>query len=173
MNRIIVIGCPGSGKSTLTFKLQNILKYPVMHLDKVYHIDNDTRISTEELIEKVNEFASSNHDWIIDGNYITTMEQRMILADTIILLDIDSNICVQNAISRSKKERQEDMAVGFDISKISQDFLNYIAKFKETTFPKIMELYEKYKNTKKFIILKSYKDIDNYILLLKANKNIF
>ena len=138
MNRIIVIGCPGSGKSTLTFKLQNILKYPVMHLDKVYHIDNDTRISTEELIEKVNEFASSNHDWIIDGNYITTMEQRMILADTIILLDIDSNICVQNAISRSKKERQEDMAVGFDISKISQDFLNYIAKFKETTFPKIM-----------------------------------
>lgn len=167
MNRIIVIGCPGSGKSTLTFKLQNILKYPVMHLDKVYHIDNDTRISTEELIEKVNEFASSNHDWIIDGNYITTMEQRIILADTIILLDIDSNICVQNAISRSKKERQEDMAVGFDVSKISQDFLNYIAKFKETTLPKIMELYEKYKNTKRFIILKSYKDIDDYISKLQ------
>jgi len=167
MNRIIVIGCPGSGKSTLTFKLQNILKYPVMHLDKVYHIDNDTRISTEELIEKVNEFASSNNDWIIDGNYITTMEQRIILADTIILLDIDSNICVQNAISRSKKERQEDMAVGFDVSKISQDFLNYIAKFKETTLPKIMELYEKYKNTKRFIILKSYKDIDDYISKLQ------
>lgn len=167
MSKIIVIGCPGSGKSTLTFKMQDILKYPVMHLDKVYHIDNDTRISTEELIHKVDDFANSNEDWIIDGNYITTMEQRIILADTIILLDIDSNICVQNALARSKKERQKDMAVGFDVSKISQDFLDYIAKFKETTLPRIMDLYEKYKNLKNFIILKSYNDIDNYILQLQ------
>ena len=168
MDKIIVIGCPGSGKSTLTFKLQNILKYPAMHLDKVYHIDNNTRISTEELIQKVDEFANSNNKWIIDGNYISTMEQRIILADTIILLDIDSNTCVENALARSKKDRQEDMAVGFDVSKISQEFLDYIAKFKETTLPKIMELFEKYKKHKNFIVLKSYNEIENYLLQLKS-----
>ena len=168
MSKIIIIGCPGSGKSTLTFKIQDILNYPVMHLDKVYHIDNDTRISTEELIQKVDEFANSNDNWIIDGNYISTMEQRIILADTIVLLDLDSNICVENALARSKKERQADMAAGFDVSKISQDFLDYIAKFKESTLPRIMNLFEKYKDSKNLIILKSYKEIDEYVNQLKT-----
>ncbi len=162
MNKIIVIGCPGSGKSTLVFKLQDLLGFPTMHLDKVYHIDNDTRISTEELIQKVDEFASSSDKWIIDGNYISTMEQRIKLADTIILLDLDSNLCVENALARSKKERQSDMAAGFDVSKISQEFLDYIAKFKESTLPRIMAYYETYKNEKEFIILKSYKEIDEF-----------
>lgn len=167
MKKIIVIGCPGSGKSTLVFKLKELLGFETMHLDKVYHIDNDTRISTEELIEKVDEFASASNEWIIDGNYISTMEQRIKLADTIILLDLDSKICVQNALARSKKERQADMAAGFDVSKISQEFLDYIAKFKENTLPRIMAYYEEYKNEKDFIILKSYEEIDEFYLKLK------
>ena len=162
MEKIIVIGCPGSGKSTLVFKLKELLKVPTMHLDKVYHIDNDTRISTEELIQKVDEFAASSDKWIIDGNYISTMEQRIKLADTIILLDLDSKLCVENALARSKKERQADMAAGFDVSKISQEFLDYIAKFKETTLPRIMAYFEQYKDKKEFIILKSYEEIDKF-----------
>lgn len=167
MNKIIIIGCPGSGKSTLSFKLENLLEVPTLHLDKIYHIDNDTRITTEELIEKVDEFAASSNRWIIDGNYISTMEQRVKLADTIILLDLDSELCVENALSRSKKERQADMAAGFDVSKISQEFLDYIAKFKETTLPRIMELFERYKDEKQFIILKSYAEIDEFYNNLK------
>ena len=41
MSKIIVIGCPGSGKSTMTFKMCVKLNYPVLHLDKIYHIDNN------------------------------------------------------------------------------------------------------------------------------------
>ena len=100
------------------------------------------------------------------------MEQRIILADTIILLDIDSATCVQNATDRSKKERQPDMAVGFDVSKISQEFLDYIAKFQETTLPKMLDLLEKYKNSKKIIVLKSYGEIQEYILQLKKQGNV-
>ena len=163
MSKIIVIGSPGSGKSTLTRKMQNILNYPVLHLDKIYHIDNETHITTEQLMQKVDEFAKSHNDWIIDGNYINSVEQRIKLADTVILLDIDSNICVENALARSKKERQPDMAAGFDVSKISQDFIDFIAKFKEKTLPTILSLFEQYKESKNIIILKSYSEIDNFI----------
>ena len=36
MKRIIVIGCPGSGKSTLSRKLHKITGIPLFHLDMMY-----------------------------------------------------------------------------------------------------------------------------------------
>ena len=68
------------------------------------------------------------------------MEERITLADSVILLDIDTNTCIQNAINRSKKARTPDMAEGFDVSIIKDDFLDFIAKFKNETLPKIMDL---------------------------------
>ncbi len=170
MNKITVIGCPGSGKSTLTFKLEKLLGFNTLHLDKIYHIDNDKHISREELVEKVNKFANANPQWIIDGNYISTVEQRIKLADTVILLDIDTETCINNAISRSKKEKTADMADGFDNSKLNNDFLSFITKFKEDSLPKILELFEKYKAEKNIIILKSYEEIDNFLNDLQSKK---
>lgn len=170
MAKIIIIGCPGSGKSTMTFKLKEILNYPVLHLDKIYHIDNHTRISREELVRKVDTFAKSNNHWIIDGNYISTIEQRVNLADTVILLNIDTEICLQNAIARSKKERTADMADGFDNSKIEDEFIESIIKFKADTLPRIFRILELYKNEKKIIILKDYEEINTFILNLTKKK---
>jgi len=166
MSKIIVIGCPGGGKSTMTFKMCEKLNYPVLHLDKIYHIDNNTHITREELVDKVNEFAKNNENWIIDGNYISTIEHRIKLADTIILLDIDTEICIKNAISRSQKERTKDMADGFDNTQIRDEFLDFIYQFKEKTLPKILTIFEKYKTEKNIIILKSYKEIDDYLSTL-------
>lgn len=168
MSKIIIIGCPGSGKSTISFKLEKILNYPVLHLDKIYHIDNNNHISREELIEKVDTFAKNNDNWIIDGNYISTVEQRIQLADTIILLDIETNICIENAINRSKKERTADMADGFDNSKIQNEFIEFIKNFKTNSLPKIMFLLEKYKNNKKVVIFKTYDEIDKFLSNLKS-----
>ena len=100
----------------MVFRMNEKLKYPVLHLDKIYHIDNNTHITREELVKRVDEFANDNERFIIDGNYISTVEQRIQLADTVILLDIDTEICVQNAVNRSKKEKTADMADGFDRS---------------------------------------------------------
>lgn len=163
MSKIIVIGCPGSGKSTMVFKMKDKLNYPVLHLDKIYHIDTNTHITREELVEKVNEFASQNDNWIIDGNYISTVEQRIKLSDTVILLDIDTDKCIQNAKNRTKQEKRADMADGFDITKVKDEFIEFIMKFKEDTLPKILDLFEKYKDEKQIIILKNYEEVDRFI----------
>lgn len=162
MAKIIIIGCPGSGKSTLSFKLEKKLNCPILHLDKIYHINNNTHITREELIQKVETFAKDNENWIIDGNYVSTIEQRVKLADTIILLDFDTKVCLKNAFDRSKKERTADMAEGFDNSKIEDSFIDFISKFKTNTLPKIFETLEQYKN-KKIIILKNYEEVENFI----------
>ena len=170
MSKIIIIGCPGSGKSTLTFRLKEILNVPVLHLDKIYHIDNEKHITRQELMEKVDTFAKSHDAWIIDGNYISTVEQRIELADTVILLDIETQICIQNAISRSQKERTADMAEGFDNSKIKDEFIEFIKSFKMQTLPKILEILKKYENNKKIIILKNYDEINYFIENLREKK---
>lgn len=172
MAKIIVIGCPGSGKSTMTFKLTEILNYPTMHLDKVYHIDNNTHISREELAQKVNAFASSHDNWIIDGNFLNTIEQRVMLADTIVLLNIDSKICVENALNRTKKARTADMAEGFDVTKISDGFLDFIANFQKDTLPNILDIIKKHEEGKKVYILNSYEEIDNFLKNIKQEINI-
>lgn len=53
--KIIVIGCPGSGKSVLVKRLNEILNLPVLHLDKIYHTSRKTHLSREMLVKKVNE----------------------------------------------------------------------------------------------------------------------
>jgi adenylate kinase family enzyme len=163
MNKIIVIGCPGSGKSTMVKKMNAKLNYPILHLDKVYHINNDKHITREELRQIVSEFNQNNKKWIIDGNYISTAEERMLIADTIILLKIDTEICVKNAYNRSNKERQHDMAAGFDNSIISQDFINFIQNFNTQTLPIILDLLKKYENEKTILVLKNYEEVDSFL----------
>lgn len=48
MNRVMVLGSAGSGKSTLTQKLSKILALPVIHLDKYYWKPNWVPTSNEE-----------------------------------------------------------------------------------------------------------------------------
>ena len=168
MNKIILIGCPGSGKSTLSFKMEEILKYPVLHLDKIYHIDNEKHITRDELKQQVFEFASKYDKWIIDGNYMSTLDQRIGLCDTIIYLDFPTEVCVQNVIDRSKKERTKDMAEGFNNSKLNQEFVDWVQKFNNEQRPIIYEKLQDVKN-KKIIILKNYTGVDNVIRTIKNN----
>lgn len=164
--KIIVIGSPGSGKSTIAKKIAKVLKYPIMHLDKIYHTGGKGHITREELCSKVESFASSNNDWIIDGNYISTIERRIQLADTIILFDIPSDICVENAYKREMESKKgticrEDMADGFDET-VTDEFIEFIKNFKTESYPKIEKILSKH-NDKKIITIKDYIEINDCI----------
>ena len=67
MKKIIVIGCPGAGKSVFSQKLKEITNLPLFHLDMLYHKTDGTHISKEKLEEKLREIFKKNI-WIIDGN---------------------------------------------------------------------------------------------------------
>ena len=55
MEKIIVIGSPGAGKSSFSKKLKNITKLPLYHIDMLYHKKDGTHITKEELEEKLKE----------------------------------------------------------------------------------------------------------------------
>ncbi len=68
MKRILVIGCAGSGKSTLSRRLRDILHLSLIYLDQIWHLPDGSHISPEEFDEQLAEVLDSPC-WILDGNY--------------------------------------------------------------------------------------------------------
>ena len=87
MKKIIVIGCPGSGKSTLSRKLHSITKIPLYHLDMMFWNEDKTTAEKSVFLERLSDVLTKD-SWIIDGNYSSTMEIRMNECDTVIFLDL-------------------------------------------------------------------------------------
>ena len=85
MQRILVIGCCGAGKSTFSKKLQSILKLELIHLDQYYHKPNWEEPKKGEWDKIVNSLLQKP-SWIMDGTYNRTMDVRIKSADTIIYL---------------------------------------------------------------------------------------
>lgn len=164
--KIIIIGCPGAGKSVLTKRLNTILNYPVMHLDKIYHTGGKSHITREELVNEVNRFTNKYENWIIDGNYISILEMRVKLADTIILLNIPSDICLKNVYEKEKEcikngVNRDDMAGNFDVT-VNEEFIIFIKNFGKETLTKIKNILGLY-GEKNIIIVNSYSELDKFI----------
>ena len=167
MKKIIVIGCPGSGKSYFSKKLSNAINFPLYHIDMLYHKKDGTHITKEELKEKLNEIYKKDK-WIIDGNYQSTLEDRIIECDTVFLMDFPLDVCLQGAISRVGIKRDDLPWVEEDFD---DNFKEVIINFPKEKLPKIYDLLDKYKEAKNIIIFKSRDGSQKYIDSLEENNN--
>lgn len=165
MKKVIVIGCPGSGKTTFAEKLQNFTGLPLYYLDAIWHKPDKTHIPREEFDERIKEIFKTS-EWIIDGNYGRTIEMRMKECDTVFLFDLPTAVCIQGATERIGKGRYD---LPWLETELDPEFESFIKAFPETTLPKIYDLIEKYKVEKEIIIFKSREETDEYLneLLLK------
>lgn len=82
MERIIVIGCPGSGKSTFSRALQKITRIPLYHLDMMNWNSDRTTVAKAVFRERLSD-TIQKEQWIIDGNYGSTIEMRLQACDTV------------------------------------------------------------------------------------------
>lgn len=99
MDRIIVIGCGGAGKSTFSRKLSSKLDIPVYHLDKLFWNKGWVETPQEQFDSKIEKIVSKDK-WIIDGNYIRTMDIRAKSADTIIFINMPTYLCLYRIFKR-------------------------------------------------------------------------
>ena len=99
MERIIIIGCGGAGKSTLARQLGEKLDIPVVHLDALFWKPGWVEETAEEFDRKLAK-ELEKPKWIMDGNFNRTIPQRVAKCDTIIYLDFSRFACIRGVIKR-------------------------------------------------------------------------
>ena len=164
MKKVIIIGCPGSGKSTFGRKLKDITDLPLHHLDMMYWNKDKTTVS-KEIFDTRLEDVMKNPEWIIDGNYARTMEWRIKECDTVFFLDYPTDVCIKGIEERKGKLRSDMPWV--EVSNTDDEFISFIKNYNSESRPKVIELLEKY-SSKNIIIFHSRLDAENYLSDLKC-----
>ena len=160
MKRVIVIGCPGSGKSTFSRELSEKTGLPLFHLDMMYWNDDRTRVDRDVFYAKLQDVLATD-EWIIDGDYISTMELRMKRADTIVFLDYSLEICLQGARARVGRVRSDMPWVEVE-KEVDSEFITRINNYNSEKRPIVIGLLNKYSD-KTVVILKSRAQADTFI----------
>ncbi|MBR5617214.1 MAG: DNA topology modulation protein [Oscillospiraceae bacterium] len=155
MERIMIIGCGGAGKSTLARQLGAKLNLPVVHLDKLFWRPGWEHISREEF-DRLHREVLAQEKWIIDGNYDRTMGERAKYCDTIIYLDFSRAACLMGVAKRiltSYGRVRPDMAEGCP-ERFDLDFLKWIWDFNKNNREKTYRLLNEVEG-KETVVLKN------------------
>ncbi|MDZ4277220.1 MAG: topology modulation protein [Erythrobacter sp.] len=99
MRRVLIIGPCGSGKSTLARELAPLLGLPLIHMDQLGWQAGWVETQKAELHARLAE-AVAQDEWLIEGNYGSTLLPRLERADTVIYLDFPITLCLWRLIRR-------------------------------------------------------------------------
>lgn len=136
MKRVLVIGCPGAGKSTFSRRLSAKTGLPIHYLDMIWHKPDRTNISQEEFDERLESILRFD-EWIIDGNYLRTLPRRLQECDTVFFFDIPLDDCLMGVTDRLGKPREDMPWVD---TELDDAFHQWILNFPNEQRPEIVRL---------------------------------
>ena len=125
----------------------------------IWHKPDGTNISREEFDKQLDSIISRD-SWIIDGNYQRTLETRIKACDTVFLFDLPTEICIEGALSRIGKKR-EDMP-WFE-NELDPEFRQWIESYRANQLPEVYRLLEKYKNNREIVVFRTREQADKFI----------
>lgn len=166
MDRIVIFGFSGGGKSTLARKMGEILGIEPTHMDALHWLSGWVESTAEYKRERLAEVLKRDR-WIIDGNYRRIYwKERLDAADTVIFVDVNRFVCFYQAWKRSriyKGKTRPDMGEGCT-EKFDFEFAKWILldgrKKRKKNLELMKILKDKGKNT---IILRSRKAINKFL----------
>ena len=160
MKRAIVIGCPGSGKSTFAKALHGITGLPLVHLDLLYWNADRTTVDKAVFLSRLAEVIRQD-EWIIDGNYGSTMEWRIQACDTVFFLDYPPDVCLSGITERRGKPRT-DMPWIEGKDEQDDEFIAFVKSYSAESRPKVIELLGRY-CSKQIHVFRDREEADRFL----------
>jgi len=164
MRRIAVIGSGGAGKSALARRLGEILGIEVYHLDAIHWKPGWTPTPEDEWRE-INEKLAACDEWIIDGNYGSTLDVRLAAADTVVFLDYPRSVCLWRAFKRRLQyhgKTRPDMGSGCR-EQIDWGFLKWIWRYPKDSRPSVIAKIEAFAQHATVIHLRSPREAEVFL----------
>lgn len=170
MEKIVIIGSAGTGKSTFARKLGSILNIKVYHLDRVFW-QRGWVIKPRETRIDILQHLVQDKQWIIEGSYLSSSEPRLNAADTVIFLDNAPLVCLQRIIKRHLKYHEHSRR---DIPEGSKDKLTLLLISKVLVFPfrgrrALIQKLRNYEWSKQIIWLRSGKEVEDFLAILEPH----
>jgi len=163
-NRILVIGPAGSGKTYVAQKLSDKRSLPIIHLDQYFHQPNWEPPDMDEWKIRVAELTQKEK-WVMDGNYNSTMTNRLEKADYLIWLNLPRSVCMLRTFLRTIKywkAKRPECAEGC-YERFDWEFIKFQWTWHRDHEPKVRELLAESETPQ--LVLKSRKEVSGFLKL--------
>ena len=170
MERVLVLGCAGAGKSTLARRIAEARGLPLIQLDRAFWRSGWIPTPDEDwrtLLHKI----SAGPRWVMDGNYSGSLSIRLPRADTVIWLDYPRHVCLRRVLARTARNagRVRDGLPEGCPERLNVEFLRWIWNFNAKHRPRLIAAFEEFGAHAAVHRLKSDRDAERLLAELPAH----
>jgi len=170
MQRVLVMGSSGSGKSTFAQRLAKLTGLPFVSLDALYW-QPGWQPPEPDAFQQRAAAAANGSGWVMDGNYISSGagELRRERADTVIWFDLPRYMCITGIMKRimtTYGQVRPEMAPGCP-EQIDFEFIRYVWTYRQQQRPKLQEYFKGLRPDQALICFTTREQSERYLDAIK------
>jgi adenylate kinase family enzyme len=168
MERVLVIGAGGAGKTTVARAIAERLGLPLVHLDAHYWHAGWTPTPPDEWQRVVAELVARPR-WVMDGNYGGTLDVRLAACDSVVFLDLPRPVCLWRIVKRRMRyfgRTRPDLVPGCP-ERLSWEFVWWVWTYRKRRRAGVLERLRTLTG-RRVVILSSPREVERFVASLSA-----
>ncbi|MDA7966048.1 hypothetical protein [Ruegeria sp.] len=162
-DRVLVIGCSGGGKSTLSLKISERFGLEYQSYDRDVRWLPGWRTRDRDEQRKIVADLVNRERWVMDGTTVSTFDLRLPRADLVVWVRVPrrtSLLGVARRVLANYGTVRLDMAEGCPEQLPDWEFLSYIWTFEKRVAPRIVAAVDHIAPTVPLVILRSRREFE-------------